>query len=197
MFLAVVGASAGQVGCDVKGLGACAALAPVPNPLDDPDPKTDFGALPLPKTEVGGAAPPGAGPNVAPPNALDLVARLPNAEPESDGALADEGNAEPNPGPDVVPKAPEVGLDAASPLKAEVPEDEEPAGAEMDENTFWEGPAVPDAGGGAPKLLVSHSVALFATGGAAKVGAGAGCSSGSASSMSVISSVAEAEASSM
>ena len=107
----------------------------------------------------------GEGPNVAPPNALDLVVRLPKADPA-----------------DAVPNA--EGLDelVAKPEKAELAKGAVGgAGAVGGENTVCAEEAA--GAGGRPKLFVSHSVALFATGG------GCGGSGAESSSISVISSV--------
>ena len=158
---------AGHVGCDVNGAEAEGGtgveieeagndeevLAPVPNTVEEPAPNTDFGALTSTKADVEEDV---TGPNVVPPKAPGFAVRLPNADDGVD-ALADGANADPE-GPKAEPEPNELGdgFDA-SPTNADVPEAE---GVGTGAKLFWCGKAV-DVGG---KLLVSHSVALFATG---------------------------------
>lgn len=138
-----------------------------PKKIDD-EPKADLGALLDPKIDEGEEEL-ADGPNVAPPKALDFVVKLPKADPLDTPLIGvDEPNA----------------LGRVARLEnADVVEDVDGGanGAEVEaEKTFCDGPA---AGGGAPRLLASHSVAPLATG-AADVGSGA-----ISSSTSVISSV--------
>ncbi len=153
---------AGQVGCDVSGVGAevdievaengAEVLAPVPNTFEEPAPNADLEAVP-PKADGGAGV---AGPNVVPPKALDLVARLLNA----DGALADDAKADPE-GPKAEPNDLGVCFDP-SPANADVPE-AGAAGVGTAAKLLRGGRAV-EVWGCPPKLLVSHSVALFTTG---------------------------------